>query len=195
MITVGVLALQGGFDRHRQAVAALGYPVREVRDEQDLKGLGAIILPGGESTVMGKLLVRRGLADPLRDRILDGLPVFATCAGAILLAKDIEGSQQFRLRTLDVEVVRNAYGTQIDSFQTNLTIPTLGSRLVPGVFIRAPQFRRLSSGVDVVGRDGQLVVVVRQGRQVAATFHPELTDDLRLHRWFLGLAEQASFRA
>jgi len=182
---VGVLALQGGFGLHLEACRKLGYEVREVRDEADLEGLGALILPGGESTTMGLLLERRGLAEPLKRAIERGLATLGTCAGAILLARDIEASDQFRLGTLDITVERNAYGRQIDSFETPLTVRNLAGGQVPGVFIRAPRITRTGPGVEVISSHGGSPVLVRCGTQVAATFHPELTDSLALHRWFL----------
>lgn len=186
MSTVGVLSLQGGFGLHAEACLKLGYAVREVRDAGDLVGLGALILPGGESTTMGLLLERRGLAGPLKAAIEAGLPTLGTCAGAILLARDIEGSDQFRLATLDITVERNAYGSQVDSFETTLAVSGLpGVGEVPGVFIRAPRITRTGPGVTVVSSHGGTAVLVRCGSQVAATFHPELTDSLVVHRWFL----------
>lgn len=185
MSTVGVLSLQGGFGLHAEACRKLGHEVRAVRDPSDLEGLGALILPGGESTTIGMLLERRGLAEPLRRAIESGLPTLGTCAGAILLAREIVGSDQFRLGTLDVTVERNAYGSQVDSFETALAIEGFESAEVPGVFIRAPQIVRTGPGVEVLSTHGGSAVLVRYGAQVAATFHPELTDSLLVHRWFL----------
>lgn len=185
MKIVGIVALQGGFGLHAQACRRLGYEVREVRDSDDLSGLSALILPGGESTTQGMLLERRGLVEPLKRALGSGLPVLGTCAGAILLATDIEGSDQLRLGLLDVTVRRNAYGSQIDSFDTPLDVVGLGR--VPAVFIRAPQIVRVGPRVEVLSSYQGLPVLVRQGNLLAATFHPELTDSLELHRWFLTL--------
>lgn len=182
---VGVLALQGGFGLHAEACRRLGHPVREVRESSDLAGLGALILPGGESTTMGLLLERRGLAEPLCLAIENGLPVFGTCAGAILLAREIEGSSQFRLGTLDIDVQRNAYGSQIDSFEQPLAVRGLPVSSVPGIFIRAPRIVRTGGAVEVLAEEGGSAVLVRCRTQVAATFHPELSDSLEIHRWFL----------
>jgi len=185
MAVVGVLALQGGFSLHLDAARRLGYPVREVRDPADLEGLGALILPGGESTTIGHLIQRRGLDAVLPARIAAGLPVFGTCAGTILLARTIVGSGQFRLGTLDAAVERNAYGSQVDSFETTLGTGVPGLPEVSGVFIRAPRFTAVGAGVEVLATEGGQPALVRQGAQLAATFHPELTGDDRLHRWFL----------
>jgi len=183
---VGVLALQGGFGLHEQACRKLGYSVREVRDPVDLEGLSHLILPGGESTTLGLLIERRGLAQPLRRAIANGLPVFGTCAGAILLASEITGSDQFRLGCLEVTIERNAYGSQVDSFETELTVEGMvGVNSLPGVFIRAPRIVRVGPTVEVLARQAGDPVLVRQGTLVAATFHPELTESLEVHRWFL----------
>ena len=186
MNVVGVLALQGGFGLHAEVVRRLGYAIREVRDPGDLEGLGALILPGGESTTLGLLIGRRGLAEPVPAAIRAGLPVFGTCAGAILLASRIVGSQQFRFGTLELTIERNAYGTQLDSFETELPVDgSLGVASVPAIFIRAPRINACGPGVEVLASYAGHPVLVRQGSQVAATFHPELTASPAIHRWFL----------
>lgn len=187
MKTVGVLALQGGFGLHAAACRKLGHEVREVREPEDLPGLDALILPGGESTTIGMLLERRGLAEPLRQAVEAGLPTLGTCAGAILLAAEIVGSTQFRLGILDLTVERNAYGSQVDSFEANLDIEGIpGVTAVPGVFIRAPRFSRVGPGTQILAVHGGFPVLIRRGRVAAASFHPELTGSLEIHRWFLG---------
>jgi len=184
---VGVLALQGGYDLHSRVVKGLGHGVREVRDPGDPEGLEAFILPGGESTVMGALAQRRGLVERLGQFLASGRPVLGTCAGAILLAKTITvggvPSDQWRWGALDVAVERNAYGTQVDSFEVPLEVEGLGP--VPGVFIRAPRITALGPEVEVLARFRGDPVLVRQGTVVAATFHPELSGTGALHRWFL----------
>lgn len=175
---VGILALQGGYDLHAAVCRRLGFEVREVRDPEDLANLEVLILPGGESTVMGMLMERRGLDRPLAVALDQGLPVFATCAGTILLARDIERSpgvpsDQYRLGVLDVTVVRNAYGSQVESFVTPL-----------GMFIRAPRITRVGPGVEVLASYEGEPVLVRQGRLWAATFHPELSGNDEFHRQF-----------
>jgi len=186
MAIVGVLALQGGFGLHGAACRRLGHEVREVRDPGDLDGLDALILPGGESTVMGLLIGRRGLDGPLHRALDAGLPVLATCAGTILLARRIEASDQYRLGVLDATVARNAYGSQVDSFETPVTVHGVpGLETVSAVFIRAPKIVAVGPGVEVLADHGGSPVLVRQGHLVAATFHPELSGDDGLHGWFL----------
>ena len=175
---VGVLALQGAFREHVAAVTRLGAAATEVRRPAELDAVDAMILPGGESTAIGRLLQQSGLLDPLRQRILDGMPVFGSCAGLILLCREIENSDQLRLGVLDATVRRNAFGRQVDSFETPLRLPELGSGTIPAVFIRAPKVQVLAS------INGQ-AVAVRQDNILAISFHPELTADTRLHSYFL----------
>jgi 5'-phosphate synthase pdxT subunit len=182
---IGVFALQGDFARHAEAWRRLGVPVREVRRAADLEGLAALSLPGGESTTMLRLLRVTGLYEAF-GAALSRLPVFATCAGAILVGKDGERLPAPPYGVLDAGIARNAYGTQVDSFEADLDAPVLGEGATfRGVFIRAPRFLRLGSGVETIARHGEEAVAVRQGPVVAFAFHPELTDDLRFHRWFL----------
>ena len=183
---VGVLALQGDFQAHGRVLRELGAEVREVRLPQELDGLDGLVIPGGESTTIGKLLIEYGLMGPLRERTRAGWPVFGTCAGAILLAQDIGGLDQPLIGGLDVRVERNSFGRQIDSFETSLHFPALGKEPVPAVFIRAPRILGAGPGVDVLATlpDGTHAAV-RQGRLLATTFHPELTRDRRVHRYFL----------
>ena len=184
-LCVGVLALQGAFREHVAAVTRLGATAREVRQLKDIDGIDALILPGGESTTMGKLLNERNKLEPLRQRILDGMPVYGSCAGLILLCRDIENSDQPRLGVLDATVRRNAFGRQVDSFETNLSIPEIGADPLPAVFIRAPVITGVGAGVKVLAEvDGQ-AVAVRQNNILATSFHPELTPDTRMHSYFL----------
>ena len=190
---VGVLAVQGAFAEMEALWRRKGADVFEIRQRADLaRGMDTLALPGGESTVQGKLLKDLGLFAPLKDRIDGGLPVFATCAGLILLAKEIEDdggrtgvrpSQWFG--ALPVAVKRNAYGRQLGSF---VTVGTFDGRPdVPMTFIRAPKITRVGKGVDILARVGQSPVAVRRDAQLAVAFHPELDDDLRMHRLFLSL--------
>ena len=182
---IGVFALQGDFARHCEAWRALGVPVREVRRPADLDGLAALSLPGGESTTMLRLLGVTGLRDAF-GAALARLPVFATCAGAILVGKDATGLPAPPFGVLDAGIARNAYGTQLDSFEADLEAPVLGpGATFRGVFIRAPRFLKLGPGVETIARHGGETVAVRQGAIAAFAFHPELTDDLAFHRWFL----------
>jgi 5'-phosphate synthase pdxT subunit len=181
--TVGVFALQGDFERHAAAWRRAGAVVREVRTRADFDGLDALSMPGGESTTMLRLLGVLGLRGAL-EQAVDTLPVFATCAGAILLGDGGEHLPAPPLGVLDVSVARNAYGRQVDSFEADLDCPLLGGPL-RGVFIRAPRFTRLGPGVETIATHDGEPVGVRQGRLVALAFHPELTDDPRLFQWFL----------
>ena len=180
---VGVLSLQGDFDRHRASLEPLGVEVVRVTLPGDLNGLDAIVLPGGESTTMLRLLETTGLRDPLQGFVRER-PVLATCAGVILLARDSRPLPARPLEVLDVAVERNAYGRQIDSFSAEVETTVL-DRPFLGVFIRAPRIRRVGQGVDVIARHRGEPVGVRSGRTVGLCFHPELTSDSRLHRWFL----------
>ena len=186
---VGVLALQGDFERHGGALESLGVEVVRVALPRDLEGLQALVLPGGESTTMTRLMVANGLRAPL-ERFVRERPCLGTCAGVILLGVEADGLPAPPLGALDVGVERNAYGRQIDSFSAPVESPVVGGEF-PGVFIRAPRFRRVGVGVDVIARrkpEGGAAgepVGVRGGRVVGLCFHPELTSDLRFHRWFL----------
>lgn len=182
---VGVLALQGAFREHAASVSRLGAEAREVRQLKDMDGIDAMIIPGGESTTMGKLLVEWGMLDPLRQRIENGMPVYGSCAGLILLCREIENSDQPRLGVLDAVVRRNAFGRQVDSFETELDIPELGQPPIPAVFIRAPVLTGVGPRVRVLAQVNGQAVAVRQDNVLATSFHPELTPDTRLHRYFL----------
>lgn len=188
---VGVLSLQGDFACHRASLEALGVEVQRVTLPRDLEGLDAMVLPGGESTTMLRLLAATGLRAPL-ETFVRTRPVLGTCAGVILLGTGAPEAQRLPappLAVLDVTVERNAYGRQIDSFHAPLDAPVVGGSF-HGVFIRAPRITRVGAGVEVVARRAREAdaepVGVRAGRVVGLCFHPELTSDLRFHRWFLG---------
>lgn len=181
---VGILALQGGFTPHSQAVQRLGHEPVLVRYPTQLLPLDALILPGGESTTIYKLLDRWGFIEPLWARANAGLPIWGTCAGAILLARRIRASAQPTLGLMDMEVERNAYGRQVDSFEAQLPISGL-DRPMRAVFIRAPVITETGPEVRVLATHGGRVAMANQGRLLATTFHPELADDDRLLRWFL----------
>lgn len=187
-LKIGVLALQGDYAAHIRALAEAGASAVPVRDGGQLESVDAMVIPGGESTVMGSLLERFGFLDLFRHRIEDGMPVFGTCAGLILLARGIEGRKQPTLGVLDITVRRNAYGTQIDSFRTRLDASALGGGPFEGVFIRAPRIIGTGSGVEVLISHSGEPVMVRQGNIVGATFHPELVPGQIIHRWFVGMA-------
>ncbi len=183
--TIGVLALQGDFAAHVAAWRSTGATARELRSAADLEGIDALSLPGGESTTMLRLLAVTGLR-PAFEAALARLPVFATCAGAILLGHGGERLPAPPFWRLDLAVARNAYGRQVDSFEADLEVPVLGpGATFRGVFIRAPRFTRLGAGVETIAARQGEPVGVRAGSAVALAFHPELTDDLRLHHWFL----------
>ena len=184
-LCVGVLALQGAFREHVAAVTRLGATAREVRQLKDIDGIDALIIPGGESTTMGKLLNEWNMLEPLRQRILEGMPVYGSCAGLILLCREIENSDQPRLGVLDATVRRNAFGRQVDSFETDLSIPEIGADPIPAVFIRAPVITRVGAGVTVLAEVKGQAVAVRQNNILATSFHPELTPDTRMHSYFL----------
>jgi 5'-phosphate synthase pdxT subunit len=183
----GVLALQGAFREHREVLDALGVEAVEVRVPEHLGGIDALFVPGGESTTIGKLLDTSGLREPLHAALTGGLPVLGTCAGLILLADDVRDGTEpapTALSVLDCTVVRNAYGRQRESFEAPLAVHGLAGEF-PGVFIRAPVVQRVGDNVEVLAEHEGHPVLVRQGAVWAATFHPELSDDLRLHERFL----------
>jgi 5'-phosphate synthase pdxT subunit len=185
---VGVLALQGDFREHIAVLRGLGADAVPVRRPEELSGLAGLVIPGGESSVMDKLARMFGLAEPLRAAMASGLPVYGTCAGLIMIADTvldaIEGQQS--LGGLDVTVRRNAFGSQLDSFETDIDIPVLGEPAVHAVFIRAPVVESVGDGVTVLASlpDGR-VVAVEQGNLLGTSFHPEMTGDTRFHEYFL----------
>lgn len=183
---VGVLALQGAFQAHAELLGELGVQVHEVRTPHDLVGLDAIVMPGGESTTMSKLLGTSGLTEPLGELLHSGLPVFATCAGLILMARTVLDGRpdQFSFGNLDVVVQRNGYGRQIDSFETDVVVTGLDEPF-HAVFIRAPALISWGPTVEVVAVHDDRPVLVRQGSTMAMSFHPELAGDHRLHAAFL----------
>lgn len=187
-VRVGVLALQGGFAAHREALGRLGVAAVEVRRVRELDDVDGLALPGGESTTLLRLMGGEPWFDSLRAFHDRGGAIFGTCAGAILLAREVVGPAQPSLGLLDARVRRNAYGRQVDSFEAELDVTGVGT--VPAVFIRAPRFERVGPGIEVLSSWNGEPVLVRQGRILAATFHPELTRDTRLHSTFLELANE-----
>ncbi len=184
---VGVLALQGDFREHAAMVRSLGSDAVEVRAPEQLSGLDAVIIPGGESTTIGKLAERYHLLGPLHDLIADGLPTLGTCAGMILLASATTGREQPLLGVLDVVVERNAFGRQLASFEEDIEIDGLDGTF-RAVFIRAPWVDKVGAGVRVLAESDGHAVMVRQGTILATSFHPELTDDVRIHTMLLEMA-------
>jgi 5'-phosphate synthase pdxT subunit len=193
MPTIGVLAVQGDFIEHIHALQRLGVETREVRLPEHLDGLDGLIIPGGESTTIGKLIDRFGLREPITDFAHDGKPLWGTCAGMIVVAREVDpdtrGRSQPLLQLMDIEVRRNAFGSQLDSFETELAMPAVSDTPVPAVFIRAPVVSDIGPGVEVLGRlpDGK-IIAARQGNLFVTAFHPELTGDDCVHRWFVELA-------
>ena len=187
-LRIGVLALQGGVAEHLAMLSGLGAEAVEVRLPAHLEGLDGIILPGGESTTIGTLLVEYGLLEPLRHRIQAGLPAYGTCAGMILLARDLGDVQQPILGVMDIGVRRNAFGSQLDSFEQDLAVAGLDGAPFRAVFIRAPLISRLGDEAEALAwLDDGTPVAARQGHLLASAFHPELGEDARIHRMFLGL--------
>lgn len=182
---IGVLSLQGGVIEYVNQIERLGHESVEVKKESDLDIIDAIILPGGESTTMGKLLNVTNLMEPLRNKILEGLPVWGTCAGMILLAKDIENDDRRHLGVMDIKVRRNAFGTQIDSFRTKKVIEKISKDEMELVFIRAPYVIETNKNVEVLCRVENKIVAVRENNILATSFHPELTEDLRFLNYFI----------
>ena len=183
---VGVLALQGAFAAHSDCLTSIGVQSIEVRTPEQLNSVDALLMPGGESSTMSQLLESSGLFDPISTRIADGMPVFGTCAGMILLSSEIlDGrSDQRSFSAIDISVRRNAFGRQVDSFESAIN-SSVGD--FHGVFIRAPRIERVGEEVEVLGSINDEPVLVRQGNVLAASFHPELSNDARLHEYFVSI--------
>jgi 5'-phosphate synthase pdxT subunit len=186
---IGVLSVQGAFAEHASLLASIGFEAVEVRLPQHLEGLAGLILPGGESTTMRKLIDRWGLRAPILAAAREGVPMLGTCAGMILLAARISDGDEPVFPLLDITVRRNAFGRQLDSFEADVAVPVLGDRPVHGVFIRAPVVERVGDGVDVLARlDDGRIVAVRQRNAIATAFHPELAAEPRFHRLLATMA-------
>lgn len=183
-MTIGILAVQGAFAEHEKMLSKLSCECFEIRSSSDLtREMNGLIIPGGESTVQGKLLRELGLFDPLRERITAGLPVFGTCAGLLMLAKRIENDERVHLATMDITAVRNAYGRQLGSFHTDAEFKGIGK--IPMTFIRAPYISAVSENVEVLAEVDGKITAARQGNQLVTAFHPELCGDTRVHEYFL----------
>jgi pyridoxal 5'-phosphate synthase pdxT subunit len=186
-VKVGVLALQGAFREHIVALEALGVTAVAVRLPEQLGGCAGLVIPGGESTAIGKLMETYGFYEPVVERHAEGMAIWGTCAGAILLAKTVRDALpgQRTLGLMDVAVRRNAYGRQAESFESDLDVAGLPGGPFTGVFIRAPWIESAGEGVEVLARHGERIAAARQGDLLAVTFHPELTGDVRIHRFFV----------
>ncbi len=186
---VGVLALQGDFREHQQSLERSGVETRQIRKPADLTAVSALVIPGGESTTIGRLATLYGMIEPLREAIISGLPTLGTCAGLIFLAAQVVRDSPPLLEVLDVVVERNAFGRQNDSFENPVYVEGLDSPII-GVFIRAPRVVRVGPDVRVLATYDEQIVMVRQGNILACAFHPELTDDLRIHEMLLKMREE-----
>lgn len=188
---IGILALQGAFDAHERAVRRCGAPTLQVRTADDLDQVDALVMPGGESTTMSHLLSTSGLFELIAKRLSDDMPVFGTCAGMILLAQTVYDARpdQQSFSALDIDVRRNAYGRQVDSFECDMHVEGL-TKPFHAVFIRAPRVERVGEGVEVLASHESAPVLVRQGHVLAASFHPELTNDDRIHEQFITMVTE-----
>jgi pyridoxal 5'-phosphate synthase pdxT subunit len=189
---IGILALQGAFIEHKHTLQKLGVEAVEVRTPKELQGVDGLIIPGGESTTMLKLARHYHLVAPLQQMAMEGKPIMGTCAGMILLAGKITESDMQTLCLMDIEVRRNAFGRQVDSFETDLAVPALGDAPFHAVFIRAPYIEHVGQGVETLARlDDGTVVAVRKDNLLALAFHPELGQDTRLHEYFVNMVKAA----
>lgn len=182
--------MQGAFHKHCIMLESLGAEAIEVRTSEDIESISGLIIPGGESTVMSKLLSRNGLLEPLKRRALEGMPLFGTCAGMILLAKEVVDFNLPLLGVMDIAVQRNAYGRQLESFEATFPVKGLSDVPFSGIFIRAPKVSRCGKGVDVLAEFEDAPVLVREKNFLGASFHPELTGDSRIHSLFLSMIQQ-----
>lgn len=186
---IGILAVQGAFREHEKILHTLGADTVQIRLPKQLEGCDGIVIPGGESTAIGKLMRQYDLMDPIRDMATSGMPLFGTCAGMIVMANRIQGGEESHLGVMDVEVNRNSFGRQKESFETDLDIPVLGPDPFPAVFIRAPHITAVGPEVSVLCEYEGRVVAVQQDHYLALSFHPELTGDSRIHQHFLSMVE------
>ncbi len=201
MVTIGVIALQGDTRFHETALAAsfselkIDGKVKRIKNIKDLDGIDGLIIPGGESTVIGVLAKRNGLHNAIKNKIIEGLPTLGTCAGLVFLAKMVYDKtvgkvNQTILGVLDVDIERNSFGTQRESFEANLKISVLGEDPFKGIFIRAPIIKNVGQGVEVLAKFDNEIVAVKQDNVIGVAFHPELSDDLRLYKYFLEMVKQ-----
>jgi 5'-phosphate synthase pdxT subunit len=193
-VIIGVLALQGDVREHIDAVRRAGAEALPVKTREEIARVDGLIIPGGESTTVGKLLDRFDLMDTVRALPEDGTPIFGTCTGMILLAKEIEASTQLRIGVMDITVRRNAFGRQVDSFEEDIPMRGIDGEPVRAVFIRAPYITAVRPGVEVLATFHEHPVLVREGDLLAAAFHPELTDDTRVHQYFIEMVKEAKRR-
>lgn len=189
---LGILGLQGDYYAHGKMAEKLGMETLMVRTPEDFEKIDGLVIPGGETTTITKLLSRYNLIIPLKKFYKKGKPIFGTCAGMILLAKKIDNhSDQFSLGFIDISVERNAYGRQIDSFEEDVQIPKLGNKPFRGVFIRAPKISRIGKNVESLAKHNSDHILVREGNMLASSFHPELTEDTRIYEYFLEMMKKS----
>lgn len=188
---IGVLALQGAVAEHIRSLEAAGAEAVAVKRVEQLDGLQGLVIPGGESTTIGKLMRKYGFIDAIREFSAEGKPLFGTCAGLIVLADRIEGNEEAHLKLMDMTVARNAFGRQRESFETDLDVKGINES-IRAVFIRAPLIKEVGAGVEVLSTYNDEIVTARQGTLLAASYHPELTDDFRLHAYFIEMAKEAA---
>ena len=187
--TIGVLAIQGDFIEHRRMLDAIGTESKEIRLPKQLEGLDGLIIPGGESTTIVQLIDIYGFRNPLRKQVKDGLAVWGTCAGMIVLARKLLDKRPEPLGIMDIEVSRNAFGRQVDSFETSLDVSGIPGPPIHALFIRAPLVTNVGANVQILAQvDGDKPVAVREGKLLATAFHPELTNDTRVHKFFSDIA-------
>lgn len=194
---IGILDIQGSVKEHTESLRRLGVMPVLVKLPEDLEGLSGLIIPGGESTTIGKLLKRFGLGEAIKKRVKEGMAVWGTCAGAILLAKrfagdNVGGQKVANLGLMDITIERNAYGRQLESFETQIEFDLESGatgRLVPAIFIRAPKIAEVGKNVKILAKDNGWITAVREGKFLATTFHPELSDDLSVHRYFMEMCD------
>ena len=187
---IGVLAMQGAYREHLKILRSLGVDTIDVRYEEDIDDIDGLIIPGGESTTMGKLIKALGLFDKLKTRIEDNMPVWGTCAGMILLAKNIVNEDYNHLSVMDINVVRNAYGRQLGSFEKKAPVKDIGED-IDMVFIRAPYIESVGKNVEVLSTVDGNIVAAQEGNMLVTSFHPELTDDFRLHKYFINIVAKS----
>lgn len=187
---IGVLAMQGAYREHLQMLKTLGVEAIDVRYEQDIDNIDGLIIPGGESTTMGKLIKTLGLYDKLKSRIQNGMPVWGTCAGMILLAKNIVNESYNHLAVMDINVRRNAYGRQLGSFETKAPVNGIGDD-IDMIFIRAPYIESVGENIEVLSTVDGNIVAAQEGNMLVTSFHPELTEDLRVHKYFINIVDKS----
>ena len=185
MKKIGILALQGDFKEHSYAIQNCGAATVEIKTAQDMDSIDGLIIPGGESTTIGKLLEKTGIGTRMEELSKKGLPIYGTCAGAIVLAKEIIDQEQYRLGLMDISVKRNAYGRQAESFEKDIPIEVLGKNLYRCIFIRSPIIESVSNNVEILAKENNNIIMAKQGKILVTTFHPELTDDTRIHEYFI----------